>query len=80
MKKPIITTDHSGCRETVVNGENGFLIPIKNVEKLAEAMEYFVKSPERTLEMGEKSFELAKDKFDVHKINERLLNFMMTHV
>ncbi len=80
MKKPIITTDHPGCRETVNKGENGFLIPIKNVEKLAEAMEYFINSPERTIEMGEKSFDLAKEKFDVHKINERLFNFMLKNV
>ena len=31
MGRPIITTDVPGCRDTVVNGENGFLVPKKNV-------------------------------------------------
>jgi len=76
MKKPIITTDHPGCRETVVEGRNGFLIPVKNASALADAMEYFIKQPEEVINMGLHSFEMAKDKFDVNKINERLLKFM----
>lgn len=76
MKKPIITTDHPGCKETVVQGQNGFLIPIKDASALAEAMEYFIINPSLALEMGQKSHEIAKEKFDVNKINERLLKFM----
>lgn len=76
MKKPIITTDHPGCKETVIQGENGFLIPIKDAAALSETMEYFINNPLRVLEMGQKSHEIAKEKFDVNKINERLLKFM----
>lgn len=76
MKKPIITTDHPGCRETVEENRNGFLIPVKDSNALAKAMEYFILEPEQVLKMGDESYEMAKDKFDVNKINERLLNFM----
>lgn len=76
MKKPIITTDHPGCRETVVEGRNGFLIPTRDASALADSMKYFLEQPEKILSMGEESYLMAKEKFDVHKINERLLNFM----
>ncbi|MBO6660478.1 MAG: glycosyltransferase family 4 protein [Roseivirga sp.] len=76
MKKPIITTDHPGCRETVEEGRNGFLIPTRDAQSLADAMERFIKEPEQVLIMGQQSHEIAKEKFDVNKINERLLKFM----
>src|SRR5699024_9821126 len=40
--RAIITTDVPGCRETVVNGVNGFLVPKWNPEALAEKMIYFI--------------------------------------
>ncbi|ADQ14044.1 glycosyltransferase family 4 protein [Halanaerobium hydrogeniformans] len=43
MGKPIITTDNPGCRETVVDGQNGFLIPVKDHKIWAEKMRYFIK-------------------------------------
>lgn len=79
MRKPIITTDHPGCRETVDDGKNGFLIPIKDAEALAKAMEYFINHPEQVKPMGKVSYQLAKQKFEVSLINERLLNFMQTN-
>ena len=42
MARPVITTDAPGCRNTVIHGENGFLIPTRNSDALAEAMEQFV--------------------------------------
>ncbi len=76
MKKPIITTNHPGCRETVVEGENGFLIPTRDSKALADAMKKFIMNPLLIGEMGQKSYELCKEKFDVHKINAQLLKFM----
>lgn len=76
MKKPIITTDHPGCRETVEEGRNGFLIPIKDSNALMEAMEFFIQNPSKIKQMGNESQEMAKERFDVHKINEQLLAFM----
>ena len=43
--RPIITTERSGCREVVDDGENGFMIPCQNSEKLIEAIEKFLKLP-----------------------------------
>lgn len=76
MGRPIITTDAPGCRETVVDGLNGFLVPIKNVEKLVEAMEKFILHPELMSKMGRESRYIAEDKYDVRKVNKAILKAM----
>lgn len=74
--RPVITTDVPGCRETVENGVNGFLVPKWNSERLAEKMIYFIENPKQINIMGQESYRIAKDKFDSHKVNERLLKIM----
>jgi len=76
MGRPVITTDTPGCRETVIDGENGFLIPAKNVQKLVEAIEYFIDQPAEIERMGKVSRQIAEDKYDVHKVNAVILNTM----
>ena len=47
MGRPVITTDGpGGCRQTVRPGETGFLVPVKDSEALARAMERFIAQPE----------------------------------
>lgn len=73
MARPIITTDNPGCRQTVQQGENGLLVPVRNVPALMEAMEYFIKKPEEIERMGQISRQMAVDKFDVRQINAEIL-------
>lgn len=76
MGRPIITTNAPGCRETVQDGYNGFLIPIKDVDLLVEKMEWFVKHQDKIAEMGQASYDICLNKFDVKKVNEDMLNHM----
>ena len=73
---PIITTDSVGCRESVKEGENGFLIEPKNLEALVEPMEYFITHPEKVKEMGINSRKYAEERFDVNIINNDLINII----
>jgi glycosyltransferase involved in cell wall biosynthesis len=73
MARPVITTDAPGCRETVVDGVNGFLVPPRDVEALVRAMERFILQPDLIIQMGQASRKLAEERFDVHKINQRIL-------
>lgn len=73
MGRPVITSDAPGCRETVVDGENGFLVPVRDVEALAERMLWFVEHPEAIGPMGVQSRRLAEARFDVRQINRRLM-------
>lgn len=76
MGRPVITTDAPGCRETVDEGVNGFLVPVRDVPALAEAMLRFVKNPRLIESMGHESRRLAEMRFDVRRVNARLLKIL----
>lgn len=74
--RAIITTDVPGCRETVTDGDNGFLIPAQNVAALRGAMEKFILNPSLIAQMGQRSREVATSKFDVNIVNNIILTAM----
>lgn len=76
MARPIITTDAPGCRETVIEGVNGFLVSVQDVETLAVAMERFILQPDLIKSMGQASRRIAEERFDVRKINLIILKEM----
>ncbi|WLP95228.1 glycosyltransferase family 4 protein [Psychrobacter sp. M13] len=76
MGRPVITTDAPGCRETVVDSYNGYLVPVKSVDGLVKAMEEFILNPELISTMGKASRKIAEDKFDVHSVNNIMINEM----
>ncbi len=76
MGRAIITTDAPGCRQTVVDGDNGFLVPVRSVEALAAAMLRFIEQPQLARRMGARSREIAVGTFDVHKVNDVMLREM----
>ena len=76
MGRPIITTDANGCRETVVDGQNGFLVPIKDVEVLVNKMIWMIENLQEIFQKGKISRQLAEEKFDVSKVNEDILTFI----
>lgn len=76
MGRPVITTDVPGCRDTVNPGVNGFLVPVRDVPALADAMLRFVQNPSLIESMGHESRRLAEMHFDVRKINARLLKIL----
>ncbi|ELA7570038.1 glycosyltransferase family 4 protein [Vibrio alginolyticus] len=76
MGRPILTTDVPGCRETVIDGENGWLVEKANAEQLAEKMIWFIENQDKWQEMGKSSHDMAYEKFDVHKVNAEILKIM----
>ncbi len=76
MGRPIITTDAPGCRETVLDGKNGFLVPVKDVNALKSAMEKFILEPDLISQMGKQSRVIAEEKYDVRKVNRAILKEM----
>jgi glycosyltransferase involved in cell wall biosynthesis len=75
MGRAIVTTDAPGCRETVVDGENGVLVKPRDPGSLFEAMMRFVEEPALAKAMGAASRRLAEAKYDVHKVNADLLRY-----
>ncbi len=74
--RPIITTDRPGCRETVIAGENGYLVPAGKVEPLTDAMAQLADEPGRLQAFGGASRSLAERRFDVRLINKTILRIL----
>ncbi|WP_295148552.1 glycosyltransferase family 4 protein [uncultured Campylobacter sp.] len=74
--RAVITTNSVGCKETVIDGVNGFLVPPFDQEYLAQKMQFFIQKPELINKMGKKSRELAERNFDINEINERLIKMV----
>lgn len=76
MGRPIITTDTNGCRGTVIDGKNGFLVPVKDSDKLVETMIRFIENPNLIKLMGQESINYCRDKFEVGIINREMLKIL----
>ena len=76
MGRPVITTDAPGCRETVIDGKTGFLVPVGNAEAVADKMCEFINKPELIEEMGKASLQYCIEKFDVNKVNKDMCKYL----
>ena len=76
MGRAVITTDAPGCRETVSNGVNGYLVGVKSVDDLVQTMQYFVEDPKLITYMGQRSREIVLNKYDVHQVNKHMMTEM----
>ncbi len=76
--RAIVTTDHAGCRETVTQGQNGLLVPVKDPYATAEAMITLLQNPALRRDMGKKSRARAERDFDVRLITRNTLDVYHT--
>lgn len=74
--RAIITTDAPGCRETVVDGVNGFLVPAKDILRMAQAMEHYLTNPGLIERHAHASLQMAREKYDVNRVNDVILDAM----
>lgn len=79
MGRAIITCNSVGCKETVNlsdNAQTGFLIPIKNVKALTYKLQHFIEYPSDTVLFGKNGRKYAREKFDVNKVNQQMLEIL----
>jgi len=75
--RPVITTDAPGCRETVIDGVNGYLVPPRDAKALADAMIKMLEATEEQINtMAQASLALAREKYDVCKVNAQMFEIM----
>lgn len=74
--RTVITTDAPGCRETVEDGVNGYLVKVKDIEGLVEKILSIVDNRELLSAMGREGRKIAEEKYDVKKINNKIKNIM----
>ena len=74
--RAVITTNAPGCRETVTDGLNGLLVPVKDTEALAAAMERLTDDLPLCRKMGEEGRRIAVNKYDVKQVNSGIAEIM----
>ncbi len=74
--RAVVTTDAPGCRETVVDGDNGHLVPVADGRALAQAILGMLGRPALISQFGARGRQIAEEKFDVRKINRQLIEGM----
>ena len=72
--RPIITSNSVGCKETVVDGENGFLIQPRDVDALTEKLELLISNTELRIQMGKNARAYAEKFFDIKEVERRHLD------
>ena len=71
--RPIVTTDVPGCRAVVHDDENGLLVPVKDAEALAAALERVIRDPVLRRRLGARGRERAEREFSSSVVHERIV-------
>lgn len=69
--RPVITTDTIGCREAIVDGETGILVPVQDADALAAAIMKLIEDPALRQRMGRAGRERAEREFDIRQVVAR---------
>ncbi len=75
MGRPIITTYTPGCKETTIDGVNGYFVKPRDVDDLVAKMELML-NHKNLQKMGDESYKICRQKFDIKLINKEMLNIM----
>ena len=78
MGLPIISTLHSGIPELVQDGISGYLVPERDVDALAEKLNYLIEHPELWSEMGKAGRAFVEENFNIDKLNDRLVEIFQS--
>ena len=70
---PVIATDHGAFPDGLLAGQSGFLVPERDVSALAERLSYLIEHAEIWPMMGRKGRGLVEERYDIRKLNHRLL-------
>lgn len=72
--RAVVTTDVPGCRDAIIPNKTGILVPVKDVDKLAEAIIWLIQNPSKRVKMGKAGRKLAEEKFQIKKVIENHLS------
>jgi colanic acid/amylovoran biosynthesis glycosyltransferase len=70
---PVVSTTHNGIPDGVLDGKSGFLVSEKDVDSLAEKLQYLIQNPRLWPQMGKAGREFVEKKYDIKILNEKLV-------
>ncbi|WP_462180677.1 glycosyltransferase family 4 protein [Pseudoalteromonas gelatinilytica] len=71
--RAIVTTDNPGCRDAVIEGKTGLTVPVRDPNKLAEALTQLIENTQLRLSMGQQGRKFAEQEFDVNSVVDKHL-------
>lgn len=74
--RPVVTTDVPGCRDAVLAGEAGLLVPRKDAAKLADALRSLIQNSELRQRMGSRARRIAESRFSTNEVIARTIEIM----
>ena len=78
--RPIVTTDSIGCKDVVDDGVNGFLVPVKDSEALAEKLRILIEDKALRVRMGKAAREKAEREFSIEEVIKKHLDIYSRYV
>ena len=78
MGLPVLSTLHNGIPDGVLDGESGFLVPERDVDALAQKLNYLIEHPELWSEMGKAGRAFVEENFNIDKLNDRLVEIFQS--
>ncbi|MDD4689524.1 MAG: glycosyltransferase [Eubacteriales bacterium] len=72
--RPVIATDVPGCRDAVLDGINGYVVPPQNVEVMVQRMLQLLADEETATQMAQESYTICSQKYDAYDVVDRLIN------
>ena len=78
--RPVIATDVPGCRDAVLDGINGYIVPPQDVETMVRRILSFIDEPEKAAEMAAESYSICTQKYDAYDVCDRLLGLIFPSV
>ena len=66
--RAVVTTDVPGCRDSVIPNKTGLIVPVRDSEKLANALQWLIEHSQERVAMGKAGRELAEREFSIDKI------------
>lgn len=72
--RAIITTNSPGCRDAIIPNKTGLIVPEKNPEKLADALQWLIENPKKIIAMGKEGRKLAEKEYPIEKIIQKHLS------
>ncbi len=78
--RPVIATDVPGCRDAVLDGINGYVVPPQDVEVMVSRILTFMDEPEKAAEMAAESYNICTQKYDAYDVCDRLMDIIFTAV
>ena len=72
--RAVVTTDVAGCRDAVIPNKTGLLVPAKDPQKLANALQWLLEHPQERIAMGKEARKFAEKEFSIDKVVQNHLH------